>query len=83
MAIRGKTNEVSNAKINAKATLYENVQLTLGSVSETIQEQKDGPLSIIENSIEGGLRFLSMTGLNVKASDIEVAFVLEQKSRHD
>lgn len=78
-AIRDKADETANAKINAKAALYENVQLTLGSVTETIKEQNDGPLSVIENSIEGGLRFLSMTGLNIKASDIELAFIREQK----
>lgn len=79
MAIRGKAAANANAKINEKAVLYENVQLTLGSVTETIKEQMDGPHSIIENSIEGGLRFLSMTSLDVKASDIEMAFVREQK----
>lgn len=79
MAIRNKADEAANAKINAKAALYENVQLSLGSITETIKEQKDGPLSIIENSIEGGLRFLSMTSLDVKATDIELAFIREQK----
>lgn len=78
-AIRNKADDVVNAKINAKVALYENVQLTLGSVTETIKEQKDGPLSVIENSIDGGLRFLSMTGLNIKATDIELAFIREQK----
>jgi uncharacterized protein (DUF342 family) len=79
MEIRGKNDAVANAKINAKTILYENVQLSLGVVSEVIKEQKDGPLSVIENSIDGGLRFLSMTSLNVKAYDLEQAFVREQK----
>jgi uncharacterized protein (DUF342 family) len=79
MAIRGKTAAGANAKINAKTVLYENVQLSLGDVTEMIHEQKDGPLSIIENSIEGGLRFLSMTNLEIKATDIELAFIREQK----
>ena len=79
MAIRGKADSTANAKINAKAVLYENVQLVLGTVTETINEQKDGSLSLIENSLEGGLRYLSMTSLNVKATDIELAFVREQK----
>lgn len=77
--VRSKADASANAKINAKAVLYENVQLTLGSVTETVTEQMDGPHSIIENSIEGGLRFLSMTSLNVKAADIELAFIREQK----
>ena len=79
MAIRGKVDPGANAKINAKTVLYENVLLSLGSATETIHEQKDGPLSVIENSIEGGLRFLSLTSLDVKATDIELAFVREQK----
>lgn len=79
MAIRGRVDATANAKINAKAVLYENVQMTLGSVTETINEQKDGPLSVIENSLEGGVRFLSLTSLDVKAVDIDMAFVREQK----
>jgi hypothetical protein len=34
---------------------------------------------IIENITEGGLRFLSMTNLDIKATEIELAFVREQK----
>ena len=79
MSIRSKADPAANAKINAKAVLYENVQLTLGSTTEMIKEQKNGPLSIVENSIEGGLRYLSMSNLDVKAADIELAFVREQK----
>lgn len=79
MSIRRKADAAANAKINAKAVLYENVQLTLGSVTESIKEQMDGPLSIIENSIDGGLRYLPMSGLNVSATDIELAFIQEQK----
>ncbi len=79
MAIRNKADSRANAKINVKAIMYENVHLTVGSVTEEIIEQKDGAHSYIENSIEGGLRVLSMTGLNVKAADIEMAFVREQK----
>ncbi len=79
LAIRDTTDPSANAKINAKAVLYENVQLTLGDTTEMIHEQKDGAFSVIENSIEGGLRYLSMTGLNVKATDIEQAFMREHK----
>lgn len=79
MAIRSKVNAAANAKINAKTVLYDNVLLQLGTAAEEIKEQKDGPLSIIENSIEGGLRFLPMTSLDIKAQDIELAFIREQK----
>jgi uncharacterized protein (DUF342 family) len=79
MAIRNKVNANANAKINAKTALYDNVLILVGSVTEETKEPKDGPLSIIENSIDGGLRFLSMTSLDVKAHDIELAFIREQK----
>jgi uncharacterized protein (DUF342 family) len=79
IAIRGAVHATANAKINVKAVLFENVQITLGSSTETNIEQKDGPHSIIENTFEGGFRFLSMTGLNVKAADIELAFERERK----
>ena len=38
-------------------------------------DERDGPFSVIENTIEGGLRFLSMTSLDVRASTIEMAFI--------
>jgi uncharacterized protein (DUF342 family) len=79
MTIRNKVNATANAKINAKTALYDNVLILVGSVTEETKEPKDGPLSIIENSIDGGLRFLSMTSLDVKAHDIELAFIREQK----
>lgn len=81
MAIRNKSDERSNAKINAKAVLYENVHISLGAVNEITKEQLDGPHSIIENSIDGGLRILSMTSLDVKAVNIEHAFVVEEKNK--
>jgi uncharacterized protein len=79
MAIRTKTDTRANSKINIKGMLYDNTLLCIGSVTEEVTEEKDGPISIIENTIEGGMRFLSMTSLDVKANDIELAFIREQK----
>jgi uncharacterized protein (DUF342 family) len=79
MAIRSNTHASANAKINAKAVIYENVQLQIGGAAETIKEQKDGQHSVIEDSIEGGFRYLSMTSLDVKAADIELAFIRAKK----
>ena len=79
MAIRGKVDERANPKVNVKGILYDNTLLSIGSLNAEIKEQLDGPISVIENTIEGGLRFLSMTSLDVKASDLELAFVREQK----
>lgn len=79
MAIRATAAAAANPKINAKTTIYDRVLLSIGTVNEEITDQKDGPLSVIENSMEGGLRFLSMTSLDVKASDIEQAFLGRKK----
>jgi len=81
MAIRGKNDQRTNAKINVKKVLYENIRLCTGMTCQEIVEQRDGPLSIVENTIEGGLRFLGMTSLDVKATDIELAFIRERAKR--
>lgn len=78
-AIRTKVDTEANPKVNIRSMLYDNVLMSLGTINEEIREQKDGPISIIENTVEGGLRYLLMTSLDVKASDIELAFVREQK----
>ena len=77
--IRSKTVAAANAKINVKKTLHENVKMVLGDVTSTVQEQRNGPLTIIENISAGGVRFIPMTSMDLKASDIERALVLEQK----
>jgi uncharacterized protein (DUF342 family) len=81
MAIRSKTDERANQKINIKGTLYDNTLLVIGSQNEEVREPLDGPLSVCENTIEGGLRYLSLTSLNVKATDIEKAFILEYQRK--
>ena len=78
-AIKCKADEAANPKINVKTALHENVRLKLGDTTETIKEQRDGPLTIIENSVEGGLRYLPMTSLDVRAADIELACIRDQK----
>jgi len=53
--------------------------MVLGDVTSTIQEAKDGPITIIENMSTGGVRFIPMSSMDLKAADIERAFILEQK----
>ena len=78
-----RTHDQCNPKINVRNILYEGVYITLGNLSEVIKEERKGPLSIIENTIDGEFRFLGMTDLSIKAQDIEQTFVkqkqLEQK----
>ncbi|MDD2365941.1 MAG: FapA family protein [Desulfuromonadaceae bacterium] len=74
-AVRSRTYEQCNPKINVKKMLYEGVSITLGIITETINVERKGPVSIIENSIEGGLRFLGMTALSFNSQAIEETFV--------
>lgn len=73
--VRSRTYEQCNPKINVKKMLYEGVNITVGMTSDNILEERKGPVSIIENSIEGGFRFLGMTALSFKAQMIEQTFV--------
>jgi len=74
-AVRLRTYEQCNPKINVKKVLYEGVNITLGNLSDTIKEERKGPLSVIENTIEGGFRYLGMTDLSFKAQAIEQTFI--------
>jgi len=73
--VRSRIHEQCNPKVNVKKKLYEGVNITLGIISDTIIEERKGPVSIIENTIEGGFRFLGMTPLSFKAQAIEQTFI--------
>lgn len=78
MAIRSKADEHANPKINVKGVLYDNTYLCVGMVVKEKTDEREGPFSAIENTIDGGVRFTALTGLAIKAGDIEQAFVREQ-----
>ena len=75
--IRARVYDNSNPKVNVKKHLYEGVTIVLGSLTEQVKEERDGAMSIIENTIEGGFRYLGMTALEFKAADIEKSFILQ------
>ncbi len=77
--VRSRTYEQCNPKINVKKVLYEGVSITLGMISDNIREERRGSVSIIENSIEGGFRFLGMTPLSFRAQMIEQTFIQQQQ----
>lgn len=77
-ALRSLSREGANPKINVTDMLYDNTVLCLGLQLREKVDERQGPFSAIENSIEGGVRFLEMTGLDVWARDIELAQVREQ-----
>jgi uncharacterized protein (DUF342 family) len=82
MVIRSHSAENSNPKINVKTMLYDNTFLRIGLNAKEKVDERDGPFSVIENTIEGGLRFLSLTNLDVRATDIELAFIKENAHKH-
>jgi len=73
--------EQYNPKINVKKKIYENTLITIGEAKEQIREEINGPCTFIENTTEGGLRKINMTGLEVKAAEIEEGFIMEHKLR--
>ena len=77
--VRSRTYDCCNPKINVKKALYEGVNITLGIITDNINGERKGPLSVIENTIEGGFRFLGMTPLSFKAQMIEQTFIQQQQ----
>jgi uncharacterized protein (DUF342 family) len=73
--IRSRTYERTNPKVNVRKMIYGAVTITLGGASEELREERAGPFSIIENTIDGGFRFLGMTDLAFAAVEIEKTFV--------
>lgn len=71
-----------NPKINVHKALMEGASIVLGDSSEVIRQQRTGPLSIIENSESGGLRYLDMSPLSVFARDIEgeISLLINEES---
>jgi len=79
LALRNISDERANPKINIKGLIYDNTLLCTGLVVREKVNERSGPFSAIENSIEGGLRFLEMTSLDVKASFIEQVYAREHE----
>lgn len=76
--VRIRQYATTNAKINVHRVVYENVRLTIGQTFCLTKEQIAGPVSLISNSLEGGIRQLDMSKLSVTAAQLEEALVLEQ-----
>ncbi|MCE1227164.1 MAG: FapA family protein [Geobacteraceae bacterium] len=75
----------SNPKINIKDRIHEGVTIYLGDAVEEFAAELSGPISLIENSRDGGLRRLSLSSLDIPASDLEKAWLendeLERQER--
>ncbi len=66
-----KDHSTANAKINALASVKEGAIITLGETTEEIKLELNGPVSIIENSRQEGLRFLTHSPLKISAESLE------------
>lgn len=69
--IRGRHPEGANAKINIKDKVHEGVTIYLGSAVEEFSREESGPVTLIENSLEGGLRRLPLSSLEINATELE------------
>lgn len=59
----------ARAKINILSKLMEGAVIHLGESSEEIKMERSGPMSIIENTKDGGLRYLSHSPLAVAVKE--------------
>lgn len=71
--------EASNPKINVGGKLLEGVTISLGNSSKKFKMERNGPLSIIENTRQGGFRFLGMTPLQKAAGELEQEVLEEER----
>lgn len=61
----------ANPKINVLGSIREGVIFSLGEASGEIPTDISGPVSIIENTREGGFRYLTYSPLKINAEDLE------------
>ncbi len=69
-----------NPKINILKSLKEGVLITLGDTTEEIKIERTGPMSIIENSSDRCLRYLSLSPIQVAAAQIEEKILAEEEN---
>lgn len=71
----------ANPKVNVRNRLYEGVTVQVGGSVEEFTTQLEGPLSLIENSAEGGLRQVALSELSIHADEVERAYLDDQQRR--
>ncbi|MCW9049265.1 MAG: FapA family protein [Deltaproteobacteria bacterium] len=69
----------ANPKINILSVLKEGVIISLGEAREEIQRDITGPVSIIENTHQGGLRQFTYSPLKITASEVETEALKEEQ----
>jgi uncharacterized protein len=67
----------TNPKINILSELKEGCFITLGKTTTEIKIGLSGPMSIIENTRDGGLRYLTLSPMQVMAKQLEEEIIAE------
>lgn len=67
----------TNPKINVLSELKEGCFITLGKTTTEIKIGLSGPMSIIENTWDGGLRYLMLSPMQVMAKQLEEEIIAE------
>lgn len=70
----------SNAMINVRKTMHEGVVVNLWHAGVPIREEREGPFTIIENSLDGTLRFLPLQPLRRNAREVEAAILAAERA---
>jgi uncharacterized protein (DUF342 family) len=68
----------ANPKINVLGLLKEGVFINLGETREEITTEISGPVSVVENKQQNGLRYLMYSPLQINAEDLDAALELEE-----
>jgi hypothetical protein len=68
----------ANAKINIHRKLFHGTVVELDGTVEKFRNDLTGPISIINNSKESGLRVLPMTSLSTNARDVEKSILAKE-----
>jgi uncharacterized protein (DUF342 family) len=75
LEVRSRRPAGSNSKVNIKDRIYEGATIYLGDAVEDFTTELSGPISLIENTRDGGLRKLSLSSLEIPASVLEQAWL--------
>ena len=69
--IQNRSADGAIGKLNVKSLLFEGTVIAIGKAREEIKTERSGPLSIIENSVDHKLRYLSLSPLSKTPQSIE------------
>ncbi len=73
---------LANAMINVRGDLFESTVINLWHADIMITEARRGPISIIENTLNGSLRFLPLEPLAKNARTLEAAILASSPVPH-